>query len=249
MELAPTLTVLIYASLAAVTAVLGVAPYAFGRRPSLPAIGWANAVAAGLMFGVAYTLLTRGLNQDLAAGGIGAALGLAFVRATHALTGTGELDLATLDAAGAQAAARRYGTRAFLADTLHAAHEGVAIGVAAALSPPLGLSMAVALAVHNVPEATILVRVLLNRGDSLSRAALLAVLSNLNQVVLAVVTFTALAAIPALRPWVAGFAVGALTYLVLEELLPESYRQAGHTSIGVVTVLALGVVVLLAGAA
>ena len=54
---------------------------------------------------------------------------------------------------------------------------------------------------------------------------------------------------PWLLPWVAGFAVGALIYRTLVELLPESYRQAGQTSIAVVTLLAMGVVVLLAGVA
>jgi zinc transporter ZupT len=41
--------------------------------------------------------------------------------------------------------------------------------------------------------------------------------------------------------------VGAFLYLVLVELLPESYRQAGHTSIALVTLMAMGMVVLLTG--
>jgi len=47
---------------------------------------------------------------------------------------------------------------------------------------------------------------------------------------------------------VAGFAVGTLMYRSLVELLPESYHQAGETSIAMVTLLAMGVVVLLTGA-
>jgi len=53
------------------------------------------------------------------------------------------------------------------------------------------------------------------------------------------------AAAPAVLPWAVGFAVGALIYLVLAELLPESYRQAGRTSIALATILAMGIVVLL----
>lgn len=242
MNLDPTLTVLMYSSLAALAAVAGVLPYAVRGRPSLPTIGWANAVAAGLMMGVAYTLLTAGLGGALAEGGIGALLGLAFVRATHALTDTGELDLARIDEVGPE-----YGYKVLLADTLHAAHEGVAIGAAMGISLPLGVSMAVALGVHNVPEAMVLGRVLIRQGTGLLHAAGLAVATNINQVLLAVVTFAVAGAAPAILPWVTGFAVGALLYLLLVELLPESYRQAGHTSIALVTLVALGMVVLLSG--
>ncbi|NIP79566.1 MAG: ZIP family metal transporter [Gemmatimonadetes bacterium] len=244
MEPDPTLTVLIYSSLAALTAVVGVVPQALVGPPSLKLIGWANALAAGLMFGVAYTLLTVVLPTGLAAGGLGSLLGIGFVRLTHALTGTGELDLTRLDEAGPE-----YGYKVILCDTLHAAHEGIAIGVAMVVSLPLGISMAVALGVHNVPEAMILSRVLTRRDAGLPQAAGLAIATNINQVLLAVVTFAVVVAAPVLLPWVAGFAVGALTYLVLVELLPESYRQAGHTSIALVTVVAMGVVVLLTGTA
>jgi hypothetical protein len=44
-------------------------------------------------------------------------------------------------------------------------------------------------------------------------------------------------------------AVGALLYLVMAELLPHCYRQAGHTSIALVAILSMGMVVLLAGGA
>ncbi|MFW6205950.1 MAG: ZIP family metal transporter [Gemmatimonadota bacterium] len=238
----PTLTVLMYSSLAALAAVVGVLPQAVRGMPSLRSIGWANALAAGLMTGVAYVLLTVGLGERLVAGGVGALLGILFVRMTHALTDTGELDLARLDEVGPV-----YGYKVLLADTVHAAHEGIAIGAAMALSLPLGISMAVALGVHNVPEAMVLGRVLVRQGTGLLQAAALAVATNINQILFAVVTFAVVTAAPVILPWVIGFAVGALLYLVLVDLLPESYRQAGHTSIALVTIVALGMVVLLAG--
>ena len=79
-------------------------------------------------------------------------------------------------------------------------------------------------------------------------AAALAVATNLNQVLVAVVTFAVVGAAPFLLPWALGFAVGALVQLVLVELLPESYRVAGYTSIAVVASIAMGMVVLLEGA-
>jgi len=70
-----------------------------------------------------------------------------------------------------------------------------------------------------------------------------------SQVLLAVLAFSLVAGWPVLLPWIAGFAVGALIYRTLVELLPESYAMAGRTSIAVVTMLAIGVVVLLVGIA
>ena len=125
----------------------------------------------------------------------------------------------------------------------------MAIGVAMAVSLPLGIAMAATLAVHNVPEAMVLNSVLTSRGMKPFQSSFLSVVVNVNQVLLAVVTFTLIGLWPWLLPWVAGFAVGALIYRTLVELLPESYRQAGQTSIAVVTLLAMGVVVLLAGVA
>jgi zinc transporter ZupT len=48
-------------------------------------------------------------------------------------------------------------------------------------------------------------------------------------------------------PWALGFAVGGLIYLVMAELLPECYRQAGRRTIALVTIVAMGIVVLLGG--
>ena len=242
--LEPFYAVLLFSGLAAAMAVLGVGPLAIGRTPSRAEIGWANALACGLMLGVAYTLLTEGLSGALIAGGVGTLLGIGFVRGSHYAAGTGELDIDRLDSWGPGD-----GLKAVMVDALHAADEGVAIGVAMAVSVPLGIAMAATLGVHNIPEAMVLSTVLTRRGLSVPRAAAVSVGVNLSQVVLAAASFGLLELFPAILPVVAGFAVGALMYRALVELLPESYDQAGQTSIAVVTLLAMGVVVLLAGVA
>jgi zinc transporter ZupT len=109
--------------------------------------------------------------------------------------------------------------------------------------------MAVALAIHNIPEGMVLAEILPGRGVRTVHAAALAVAANINQVLVAVVTFAVVTAAPAAQPWALGIAVGALLQLVLDELLPESYHQAGHTSIALVALLAMGMVVGLAGVA
>ncbi len=240
----PTLTVLLWSSFAALWAGLGALPRAAKVGLPVRALGWANAGASGLMLGVAYLLLAEGLRDGMGAGAVGALLGLASVHLTHLLTGTDDLDLNALDEVDSA-----YGYQVVLVNTVHAAYEGIAIGVALTISIPFGISMAVALALHNVPEGMILSEILGRRGVRPFHAASLAVAANLNQVLLAVVTFAVVGAAPALLPWALGFAVGALVQLVLAELLPESYRQAGHTSIAVVALLAMGLVVALGGVA
>ena len=243
-DLDPVLAVLVWSSLAAFAAALGVLPQALMGRVALPVLGWSNALASGLMLGVAYALLYVGLDETVFFGAVGAVVGVAFVRLTHYGTGTEDVDLNRLDDAGPA-----YGYQVLLVNTLHAAYEGVAIGAAMLVSMPFGISMAAALALHNIPEAMILTAILRSRDVRLDHAAALAIGVNVNQVLLAVVTFAVVTALPVLLPWVIGFSVGALIYLVLVELLPESYHQAGPTSIALVTLVAMGIVVALTGGA
>jgi zinc transporter ZupT len=241
----PTLAVLVFSSVAAFAAGLGSLPQALMGRLPLRLLGWSNALAAGLMLGVAYALLDVGLpdRSTVVPGGVGAVLGLALARLAHLLTGTEGMDLNRLDEAGPT-----YGYQVVLVNALHATPEGVAIGAAMLVSLHFGISMALALAVHNIPEAMVLTSVLASRGVRVHQAATLAVAVNANQVLVAIVTFAVVGALPFLFPWAVGIAVGALIYLVLAELLPESYQQAGPTGIALVTLVAMGIVVALGGA-
>ncbi len=238
-----TLTVLAYSSLAAALSALGVLPLLGRERLPRAAIGWANAIASGLMLGAAYLLMTAGGNLLLLEGGVGALLGIAYVWFTHAASGTGDLDLNRLEETS-----EVYGYKVLLVNTLHSAPEGVAIGAAMVINVPFGIFVALAMGVHNMPEATVLAAVLRGRGVGPGSAALLAVMTNVTQIMLAVVTFAIATAAPAVLPWATGFAVGALIYLVMAELLPESYREAGHRTIALVAILAMGIVVLLGDA-
>lgn len=234
--------VLVSSAACAGAAALGPLTLVGREAPPIRAIGWANALAAGLMLGAAYLLMTAGLRFDPLHGAMGALLGIGCVWASHFASGTDELDLNRLDAPG-----ELYGYQVMLVTTLHSAAEGVAIGAAMGVGLPFGVFVAVALAVHNVPEATVLSAVLKSRGGSSIGSAALAVISDLSQVVLAVGTFAVVSAAPAVLPWAIGFAFGSLIYLVMAELLPECYRQAGRTPMAVVTLLAMGIVVLLGG--
>ncbi len=238
----PTITVLAYASLAAAAAALGVVPLLVRERLPIAWIGWSNALAAGLMLGAAYALLLVALDLGSGPGAGGALIGIGFVYWTHAASRTTELELNRLEEMSLD-----YGYKILLVNTLHSSAEGVAIGAAMAVNLPFGALVALAIAAHNVPEGTVLSSVLTSRGVRLSDAAGLAVVTNVTQVLLAVVTYAIVAAELAVLPWALGVAAGALVFLVMFELLPECYRQAGPRSIALVTIVAMGIVVLLSG--
>lgn len=238
----PTLTVLLYASLAAAVSALGVLPLLGRERVSAVALGWGNAVAAGFMLGAAYLCMAAGLPRNPFVVAAGAALGVGFVFLTHVASGVEELDLNHLEQSDPL-----YVYKVMVFNWLHSASEGVAIGAAMAVSLPLGIFVALAMALHNVPEATALAAALRAQRVRLAHAASLGIVANTSQVLLAVAAFAIVRAAPGALPWALGFAMGALIYLVLAELLPQSYRQAGHTTIAAVTLLAMAIVVLLGG--
>ena len=238
----PTLVVLAYSSAAAAIGGLGATPLLIRERLPVTAIGWSNALAAGLMLGVAYGLMVLGLERIPLPGAFGALMGILFVHWTRAVSGTAELDLNRLDETPPE-----YGYQVLLVNALHSAAEGVAIGVAMTVSLPFGAFTALAIAVHNVPEGTVLSAIVTARGVRLPHAAGLAIAAKVSQVLLAIVTFALVTAAPGLFPWALGFAAGAMVHLVLVDLMPECYKQAGSTSIALVTLVAMGIVVFLVG--
>ena len=230
-----TLSVLLYASIAAGAAGLGALPLL--GRPRIPSrvLGRANALAAGLMLGAAYLLMSAGLQYTPLAGGIGAAAGIALVWLTHAAAGTSQLELNRVEETS-----ELYVYQVLLVETLPAAPEGVAIGAAMATNPSFGLLMTGALALHNIPEAVLLSAVLRARGVPVRGAAGLAVATNVPQVLLAITTYAVVAELRAALPFALGGAFGALVYLVMAELLSESYREAGSTSVALTALVAMG---------
>ena len=239
--MATTAAVLLYASIAALSAAAGGVVRWSAGPGGQRWTGWALALAAGGMLGAAFVLTdVPGVAAGSAA--LGAALGVGFILATHGMTGLETLDLGRPDPADPTAARRLVAVHA-----LHAGSEGVAIGVAMAVDLSLGIFMALAIAVHNIPEAALLTGATADEDGHRLRPAGLAVASNVGQPALAVASWLLIEAVPGALPWALGFAVGALLTLVTTELLPASYREAGSTSIALVASVALGLVVLFSG--
>lgn len=130
-------------------------------------------------------------------------------------------------------------TKLLLAVTLHNIPEGMAVGVVCAgLSAETSgitsagvLALAVGIAVQNFPEGAIISLPLKAAGKSRSSAFLLGTLSGAVEPAAALMTAAAFSLASAALPYLLSFAAGAMIYVVVEELIPET--SAGkHSNIG-----------------
>lgn len=224
----PVLNVLLYSALAAAVAALGALPFTRGGTPRPIWIGGASALAAGLMLGAGYLLIDRGLEHNAWIALTGGAAGVLYTLGARAFSGLDDLEPLDETSDDLSSEMPDSGSRVLLQHGLHAAAEGVAIGVAMTLELRLGIFVALALAVHNIGEAMALTGELRQRGISAGRAARLAVAINLPQPVLALAAFALGPALAALLPGALGFAAGALVFLVLTELIPEAYQRSSQ---------------------
>lgn len=141
----------------------------------------------------------------------------------------------------------------FFAVTLHNIPEGMAVGVvfAAFISGgagvEVGLAAAMALslgiAVQNFPEGAIISMSLAGSGERKSKAFAYGVVSGVVEPIAAVVTILLKQWIVSVLPYLLAFAAGAMIYVVVEELIPES--SAGeHSNLGTIG-FSLGFVVMM----
>ena len=142
-------------------------------------------------------------------------------------------------------------TMLVLAVTLHNIPEGMAVGVifAGALIGNTGItvagaiSLAIGIAIQNFPEGAIISMPLKSEGISKTRAFLYGTLSGIVEPISALITIAITESIVPILPYILAFSAGAMIYVVIEELIPES--QIGeHSNIGTVGV-ALGFVIMM----
>lgn len=114
--------------------------------------------------------------------------------------------------------------------TIHSFPEGAAIGVGYGTGElELGALVALVIAVHNIPEGIAISLPLRSKGVSIARCAWYSVFSSLPQPIVAVPAVVAVSFFQALLPVGLGFAAGAMIFLVIEELIPQSLLEAGCT--------------------
>src|SRR4029453_5313700 len=123
---------------------------------------------------------------------------------------------------------------------------GVSFGDGAAL----GVLIATAIAVHNIPEGLAISLVLVPRGVSVARAAAWSVFSSLPQPLMAVPAYLLVEWFKPLLPVGLGFAAGAMIWMVAAQLLPDALRTsppapvAAALSVAAAAMIALQVLLL-----
>lgn len=212
---------------------LGALPFLLGRHPRRSWLGTANALASGFMLGASAGLLWEGRSYGVARVVLGVVAGAVFMIAMRRLLRhRREVHFGAITGADA---GRMLMIVAVM--TAHSFTEGVGVGVSFGEGETLGLFIALAIAVHNVPEGLAISLVLVPRGVSVARAAGWSVFSSLPQPLMAVPAFLFVETFEPLLPIGLGFAAGAMVCMVAIALLPEAVNEGSRRSVVAVTVL------------
>jgi len=201
------------------------------RRPSRRALDVLLGFTAGVMLGATvFSLLVPALDRGGAAealGGLllgGAVLAMVDVVLPHAHARLRERGGRALE----DRASERRAVLLLAALTIHNVPEGLAVGVAfAAGGPELGVPIAVGIGIQNVPEGFAAAAPLIAAGTPRRTAAAAAASTGLVEPPAAFAAFAAVELAGAILPIALGFAAGAMLYVVVDELIPESHAS-GH---------------------
>lgn len=196
--------------------------------------------AAGVMIAASvWSLIIPSIEMTEAMGGIGwlpAAAGFLvgglFLRVCDAFLPHLHIGLPKSEAEGVSTSWRR-STLLVLAITLHNIPEGLAIGVlfggAAAGIDPTGtatiagaIALAMGIGIQNLPEGTAVSVPLRREGVGVGKSFYYGQLSGAVEPVFCVIGALAVIYVQPILPFALAFAAGAMIYVVVEELIPES---------------------------
>lgn len=125
-----------------------------------------------------------------------------------------------------------------LAITLHNIPEGMAVGIAFASYLAGGLSLtacyalAIGIAIQNFPEGTIVSLPLYKKGYSKNKSFLYGFISALFELLGAIITLVFTNIVSIIMPYLLALAAGAMFYVTIVELIPESDSENKTNVIG-----------------
>jgi zinc and cadmium transporter len=127
-------------------------------------------------------------------------------------------------------------------DAFHNFVDGAMIAAAVMTSVPLGISTAIAVAAHEIPQEVGDFAILLHAGYSRGRALLLNVLSGCASALGAVAAFLAFDLLPELLPYCLVMAAAGFLYVAMADLIPGLHRgRTDASSLRQILLIALGV--------
>lgn len=204
-----------------------------GERLMDSALGF----SAGIMMAASYFSL---LAPAIQGGGwlpacTGFLLGGAFLMGLDKLLPHLHLGFPIEEAEGIKASLGR-STLLVLAITLHNIPEGLAVGVAFGALAQEGagatlvgaIAIATGIGIQDIPEGLAVAAPVRRDGLSAKKSFFLGQLSGFVEFVFAIVGALAVLVIRTLLPYALGFAAGAMLFVVIEEVIPESQRSGHH---------------------
>lgn len=125
--------------------------------------------------------------------------------------------------------------------TLHNIPEGMAVGVALAAAmghssylPMTGaVALSLGIAIQNFPEGAIVSMPLRSAGNTKWKSFLMGTLSGVVEPVGAIITILLASIVLPILPYLLSFAAGAMMYVVVEELIPET-QEGKHSNSGTI---------------
>jgi zinc and cadmium transporter len=133
-----------------------------------------------------------------------------------------------------------------IGDAFHNFVDGAVIAAAVITSVPLGISTAIAVAAHEIPQEVGDFAILLHAGYSRTRALVLNVLSATASAVGAVASFVAFETLPRLLPHFLALAAASFLYVAMADLIPGLHRgRIDAGSMRQIVLIGLGVATML----
>ncbi|BBN11483.1 hypothetical protein Mp_5g12280 [Marchantia polymorpha subsp. ruderalis] len=215
--------------LMAVVTGLGATPFFFMKVEAQYA-GICNGIASGVMLAASFDLIQEGQKHG---GGtwvvVGILFGSFFIFYCQKVLDKYE-DVKMMELKGADA---RKMVLVIGIMFLHSLGEGAGVGVSYAgpQGLPQGLVVSIAIAVHNIPEGMAVCMVLTSRGVRAHHAMLWSIFTSLPQPLVAVPAFVCAQAFQKFLPLCMGFAAGCMVWMVLAEVIPESFKDASHSQV------------------
>jgi ZIP family zinc transporter len=231
------------------------------RNPAERAMDTMLGFAAGVMLAAAFTsFIIPGIetysNGDPLPVLVGVALGALFLdrsdglvpHAHYLLSGRRRADANApdRDLTGAIPDERVAGVVLFvLAITLHDVPEGLAVGVGFGSGDVGGaITLMLAIGIQNIPEGLAVGEAASNAGlDRRFYAVFAGVRSGVVEIPLAVLGAFAVGTIPVLLPYAMGFAAGAMLFVIMDEIVPETHA-GGHERVATLGTVAGAIVML-----
>ncbi len=133
-----------------------------------------------------------------------------------------------------------------IGDAFHNFVDGAVVAAAVITSIPLGISTAVAVAAHEIPQEVGDFAILLNAGYSRGRALFLNVLSSAASAVGAVAAFMAFEMVPRMLPYFLAMAAASFLYVAMADLIPGLHRgRTDASSMRQILLIAAGIATML----